>query len=422
MVFPILQFLEEIQLYDAKDLATAKLDLINKTKMVDEAMDQYKALYGKEPPKEMVELRSETRGALKSSAKKLKVLLDAIAKEMEKPSDNFTMARLRTEGVTDENLEDLYAHSKLNFDCGAYQKAADYLHHYRELSSNEDKNFMALWGKLGGEILAVHDNEVNEERAVADIKELHNLITQRGDAGKLDHLEQMQQRTWLIHWGLFLFSQLPPEDGQILLLDFLFQDKIMNAVQTTSPHMLRYLTVAAIIGRRKKTHPKDNGDNKDKLDRLVTVLVQERESYNDSVTEFLYNLYHEFDFEAAQNKLQECAVVTSSDFFLGAGVRELFLEEARMLMFETYCRIHRRIDVSELGRRLGLEQDENLTPTIMRYIKEAQVDAKIDSNQNQIVMGTAPLSIYQQVIEGTKNLHYKSNEIFARISERLPRD
>ena len=55
-------------------------------------------------------------------------------------------------------------------------------------------------------------------------------------------------------------------------------------------------------------------------------------------------LYVEFDFEAAQRELGKAEVAISNDFFL-AEFKDEFLENARYLISEAYCRIHQRIDI-----------------------------------------------------------------------------
>lgn len=36
-------------------------------------------------------------------------------------------------------------------------------------------------------------------------------------------LEQLQQRSWLMHWGLYIFFN--HENGRNLIIDYLFQDR-----------------------------------------------------------------------------------------------------------------------------------------------------------------------------------------------------
>ena len=52
-----------------------------------------------------------------------------------------------------------------------------------------------------------------------------------------DALKQLQQRTWLLHWALFIFWNT--SDGAAQLLDLCLQDKFTVAMQVNSPHLLR---------------------------------------------------------------------------------------------------------------------------------------------------------------------------------------
>jgi len=67
LVFPLLEFLQERQLYDDDHILKAKIDLLNNTNMVDYAMDIHKSLYHTEDvPHDMVERRAEVVARLKS--------------------------------------------------------------------------------------------------------------------------------------------------------------------------------------------------------------------------------------------------------------------------------------------------------------------------------------------------------------------
>ncbi|XP_008485860.3 eukaryotic translation initiation factor 3 subunit E, partial [Diaphorina citri] len=143
----------------------------------------------------------------------------------------------------------------------------------------------------------------------------------------------LQQRTWLIHWSLFVFFN--HVKGRDLIIDmFLNRPHYLNAIQTMCPHILRYLATAVIINRSKRNALKD----------LVKVIQQESYTYKDPITEFLEHLYVSFDFESAREKLTECTEVLDNDFFLVACLDE-FVENARLMIFETFCRIHQCISI-----------------------------------------------------------------------------
>ena len=82
--------------------------------------------------------------------------------------------------------------------------------------------------------------------------------------------------------------------------------RYLNAIQTTCPHILRYLTTAVITNKRRKSILKD----------LVRIIQQESYTYRDPITEFLECLYVNFDFDGAQKKLIECETVSWRLFIL----------------------------------------------------------------------------------------------------------
>lgn len=122
------------------------------------------------------------------------------------------------------------------------------------------------------------------------------------------------------------------------------------------------------------------------------MLQQETYTYRDPITEFLEDLYVNFDFEAAQIKLRLCEEVLVNDFFLVA-CHDEFMENARQCIFETYCRIHQKIDIGMLAEKLDMQQDA-AERWIVNLIRNARLDAKIDSAANHVIMGSQHPSMY----------------------------
>lgn len=154
---------------------------------------------------------------------------------------------------------------------------------------------------------------------------------------------------------------------------------------------MRYLATAFIVNKKRRPQFKE----------FIKVIQQEQHSFADPITEFLACVYVNFDFEGAQKKMKECEDVRCLSFFmfyiyiygviffrilrllclflliikkwfllnlgyctvqvilndpfLGKRVEESnytvvplkdeFLENARLFIFETYCRIHERINM-----------------------------------------------------------------------------
>jgi len=388
----LVEFIDEKKIYDHKDLLTAQLKLSNQSNMVDTAMDIFKQLNPTEQvPQDMVERKQQVMTKMQTLKDSCKPLLELLEQEellqQLRNDKQFTAPYLAEQfSITNDHIEALYHYAKFQFECGAYAQTSSYLHHYRLLSSNPDNSFNALWGKLAADIL-----RENFDEAMECCNHLKEAIDQKTFPSPL---VQLQQRTWLIHWSLFVFFKHP--NGRTSMCDLFFQDKYMNAIQTSSPYILRYLAIAVITNKRRRNV----------LKRLVDVIQQERYTYKDPITELVEDLYVHFDFETAQKKLLECEKVLTNDYFL-ASLHDEFVETAKLFIFETYCRIHQCIDISMLASKLRMEPDA-AERWIVNLIRGARLDAKIDSKTNQVVMNVQYPSVYDQVVEKTKGLQFRS--------------
>jgi len=90
-------------------------------------------------------------------------------------------------------------------------------------------------------------------------------------------------------------------------------------------------------------------------------------------------------------------------FFL-VGCVEEFMENARLLIFETFCRIHHCITIDMLAEKLNMDP-EDAERWIVNLIRNASLDAKIDSQQGTVVMGSQALSPYQIIIEKNEKIY-----------------
>merc|ERR1712189_158980 len=90
-----------------------------------------------------------------------------------------------------------------------------------------------------------------------------------------------------------------------------------------------------------------------------------------------------------------------------------FIENSRMMIFETFCRIHQCISSSMLAEKLNMSTEE-----AERWILNLIRDAKIDSKQGTVVMGVETNSPYQQLIEKTKALSFRSQMLLMNIEKK----
>merc|ERR1711972_689529 len=116
------------------------------------------------------------------------------------------------------------------------------------------------------------------------------------------------------------------------------------------------------------------------------------------------------------HELQRCEQVCQSDSFLRNHWIE-FEENARLHIFERYCRIHQCINIRMIASKLNMEAEE-AELWIVKLIQSAKLDARIDSEKSRVIMSKAPPSVYTQVLEKTKNLSFRSTMLLANLEKR----
>ncbi|KAI8977908.1 eIF3 subunit 6 N terminal domain-containing protein [Pilobolus umbonatus] len=402
LVFPLLEFLELKEVYSPEDLLKAKYELFKDSNMVDFVLDLYKKLHKTdEAPKEFAERREAVLCQMEELRSKAQDVMDVLEKPeviaalRQDKAQNLSYLKEKY-GFNEDSINILYEFGQFQYNCGDYGGAADYLYHYRVLSTDSDRFLSATWGKMAAEILTG-----NWDAALEEMQKLREIIDQKNFTSPL---QQLQQRTWLLHWSLFVFFNHPK--GRDGIVDMFLTPQYINTIQTSCPWILRYLATAVVTNKRRKNQMKE----------LVKIIEQESYEYKDPITEFVEALFVNFDFEGAQKKLKECEDVLSNDFFLAA-THEDFMESARQFISETYCRIHQKIDIKEMSQRLNLSQEEG-EKWIVNLIRDTRVDAKIDFEENTVIMNTPITSVYQQVIERTKGLSFRSQVLATTIKRR----
>jgi len=401
LVVPLLEFLKRKQIYKDSDIDAALLDTLSKTQRVDAQIELSKKL-GKDVPKEVSNKQQSIKDTMTKYQERTKKLMEFVTgntEEVEKlrSEKNFNATYLISNNITTaEQIQQVYQNSKFYYECGEYASAAESLSVYLSLSvgstGERNANYLsALWGKLAADILSSQ-----WEAASLDLEDLRESI----ESTKFESpIEQLQQRAWLLHWSLFV--NFRTENGSSNVVELFFQSSYLNTIQTTCPHLLKYLTCAVITNTQRR---------RSEVNDLVRILQQEEYSYQDPLTDFLKCLLIDFDFEGAQQKLSQCETLISNDYFL-ENYQEAFLENARLFIFETYCRIHQCIDIQMLADKLSIKDKEEAELWIVNLIRNAKLDAKIDSERGQVIMGNQYPTFYEQVIDKTKSLYFQSNQL-----------
>ncbi|EED95284.1 hypothetical protein THAPSDRAFT_27083 [Thalassiosira pseudonana CCMP1335] len=410
MMFPLLEYIDSListgsVSYSSSDVAQARLKLLKPTHMVDYAMDIYREVHGEnaEIPKDMEDQKVEVFRELEE-LREGQMKLDELFRNEEVRANLVqnnqwnvkSLIAATSYGITSDTIAAYYKFAKFNFDCGDYQQgpAAKSSPAEDEKTGNPNMYYLTsidttllqvLWGKLSCEILV----EDWEEASVA-------LVAVKTAI------------------DLFVFWNDASGKGLESMVELFTSEKYLQAVTTHAPHLLRYLTAAVLLCKRraaKKAGSNSNAEGRRLLRDLVKVMQQCE--YSDPIVEFVDKLSVKFDFEAAQSQLARCETVLSSDFFL-CKQTELFMEEARVFVFENYCRIHHKIDLTTLGEKLAMDRDR-AERWIVDLIRNALLDAKIDSEEGCVVMGTGSTSVYEQVMDKTRDLTARSGGLVVNL-------
>ncbi|KAK4663857.1 eukaryotic translation initiation factor 3 subunit E [Podospora pseudopauciseta] len=418
MIFPLLEFSasqlvdEDGQVRDeakARQITQAKFALTKRTNMTDYVANLYCELEGlDEAPAEYTERKKQVFSQLEKyeqQTAKITELLERDDVVNALRSDKVANLEFlkREHDVTIDMVNALFDLGNLQYSCGNYGDATETLYRFRVLSTDNDKVAYATWGRLACEILTMSwDSALEEVQKVREV--IDSKLSQ-------NPLAQLQHRTSLIHWALFpLFNY---DKAREPILDLFFNAGYINTIQANCPWILRYLAVAVITNRTKA---KNMGVQQKQMKDIVRIVKQEAYEYQDPITRFVHALCIDFDFEEAQQQLVLAEEVLRGDFFLLNHADE-FVDSARHLIFESYCKIHARISLTDLSARLGLNA-EAAEKWIVNLIRDTRLDAKIDYKEGTVVMNHPPTSVYQQVIEKTKGGFFRTQVLTSAVGGR----
>ncbi|KAG7120638.1 Eukaryotic translation initiation factor 3 subunit E like protein [Verticillium longisporum] len=392
----------------ARQILNGKLKLLQDTNMADYVAELYKEVHNvNEAPAEYAKKRNDVIAQLEKYEQETARISELLTREDvvgQLRSDKVANLEFlkKDHEVTIEMVDSLYDFGQFQFRCGNYGAAADLLYQFRVLSTDNDKVAQATWGKLASEILTTNWDSAVEE--LMKVKESIDTKLFSNPRAQLDH------RTMLVHWALFpLFNS---EAAREPILDLFFTAPFINTIQTSCPWILRYLIAAVITGRSRS---RNSSQHQKQMKDVVRYARQEAYEYSDPITEFISALYIAHDFNAAREALARAEEVCRGDFFLGA-TADAFVDAARHLICESYCKIFSRMNIRDLSAKLGLNPDDG-EKWIVNLIRETRLDAKIDSREGTVVMNHPPNNVYQQVIEKTKGGFFRTQVLNAAVSK-----
>jgi len=335
-----------------------------------------------------------------------KIILDEGNYE-ELKNDKFSKAAFSklfdtTDFLQKDILEHVVSYARNFFDRGEYEESLKVLNSVVNLIEDDDTQINVLWGKLHSEFLIEALPEAHE-----DIK----LLRAKIDAKVMPSHLKLAQRVFLMHTALFLYLGENSTDSDFEALVELFTNEhYMNAIQTSAPHLLRYLAATLLL-------LKNNTKSKSNLNTLVPVFGGDVSDYSDNVTDFVRKIFGEFDFKSAQGKIKKFGEDLANDYFLSKRTDQI-VNNAHTLYFEAFCRVYRKVEIKMVAECLGVPQEE-AEVWIVNLIRNANMDAKIDLEKGVLLLTASQPVVYEQILTKTRDLIPRTTILINNISKVL---
>ena len=417
LLMPLLDSMRESGLFDSNRITLEKIKLVDKTNMISFVMEEYaksgdadlksefsakKADLEKREEKVHEELDNEPESVKAVAA----FFADSNKINELKSSAQLTLDNLaNNHDISNDKLLAYYQRAKFIYECGLYVEADTMLCNFLSVSQPMSPSLLgALWGRLASHIL-----QAKWEDTVSDFAAIKEAIEARG----IRPLDQLRQRAWLLHWGLFVHCNKP--DGIDNLVDLFTEKTYLQTMENLCPWLLRYYTAAVILSPNRRSNT---------LHSILTEIQDMAYLYSDPVTQFLQSLYTNFDFDEAQVKLKQCQELIKHDFFLQIFL-EKFIKEARVLICEMYCSINRKVDLVMLSKKLQLSEEEaekwmvDMVRNGSGNNNKAYQDARIDSSSKQVLMALHNKTAHEMVFEKTNDLTQRGSILSTNLEDML---
>lgn len=182
------------------------------------------------------------------------------------------------------------------------------------------------------------------------------------------------------------------------MIDLFFQQPYLNALQTTSPHLLRYLTVMVVVSYKKR---------RSQLKELVKILQMERYEYEDPIVDSVRALLHDCAMDTVQHQWTPIQTVLQHDYFLVALQHE-FETSLRSLCVETLTRVHHALTVDHMAQRLQLSPEACMTLLKQMMAAEELPQVRLDEKEGRVYVDA------EAVVDSEQALIHKVQQLMTR--------
>ena len=278
----------------------------------------------------------------------------------------------RNHGIKAEAIMAVYDLAMMFHGTGWAADAAELLLFFTsitDLQNMEAKESSARWGKLACNISAKNWSAVSEDMLA--VRE--TLDSDCKDIFEADLAPYAMRTQWVLHWGLFAYFK-PDKPLTNFFVDMVIDNTAsiyQKVIETSAPHLLRYLTAAVIINRKKRFA----------MRRVIKMVDQNLFRYSDAFTDFLHVAALKRDFNGSLAALKNLEAVIDADFFLH-DLKEEIMKNAMKLIFEDYVKTHKSVSVTFIAEKTGqsVKDAEVWVANLVSEMKEvAKISCKIDS-------------------------------------------
>lgn len=402
LLYPLLENL--VTIYDVKEVDQMEYDVLKDTYMIKLLRDIYLNLHpeAKDLPEEILKKESEIMEKLvplnESTKKTLEILCSKEVQENLKQDKISNRDLIKSHGIDDEKIFELYEFGKLQYNRGDYVMASDLLNNFKLLSTNQELILNATCGKFVSDIMSGDWNESKNE-----MNKLREVTDNRNYQGS--SLEQLKLRTWLIHNSLFIFfnekelkEQIENKEtcNQLLQMNEIFiSSSYLSTIEASCPWILRYLISSVLYTKDFR-----------RLRDLIRAVEIESYEFEDPFTNLINTLFISFDFEKLNEIFENIKILTETDFFINHLDQDQLLKNIIELILKNVLKIYKSLTIKSFKDQFINQIDDELISQIV----ESSNEIVVNTDNGSFSLKTDKNDAYFQIYEKTKALTFKSTQ------------
>lgn len=400
LMYPVLENL--VSIYNEKEIDELEFEIIKDTYMMSLLKDIYLNQHPgeKELPEEYQKKENEIIAKLvplnESTKKTLDILCSKEVQENLKQDKLSNRELIKSHGIDDSKILELYEFGKLQYNRGDYVMASDLLNNFKLLSTDQELILNATCGKFISDILSQDfleaKNEMNKLREVTDNRNYQG-----------SSLEQLKLRNWLIHNSLFVFfnekelsEQIQKNEisNQLLQMNEIFiSSSYLSSIEASCPWILRFIIASVLYTKDFR-----------KLKDLIRAVEIESYEYEDPFTQLIESLFIKFNFNKLNEIFNNINVLLETDFFISHLNKDVLLKNIVELVLKNILKVYKHLSVKDFKLQFinGISDDLvleiiNSNNNLIYNQESGLISLKFENNNE-----------YFQIYEKTKALSFKS--------------